>query len=116
MLERLMSQMVTVEDTTTTDNLDFLAGTQLDQPGVPGVYTVWAACSDDNGKITIGYGGRQVASEAAIVRRTNQEIRENEDPFYQVVVPTGGRPVISVDVGSGQTARVRIKFLPAVLT
>ncbi len=36
----VLSQMITVESTITATNADFLAGTQLDQPGVPGVYTV----------------------------------------------------------------------------
>jgi len=39
----VLSQIITVESVLTASNTDFLAGTQLDQPGVPGVYTVWLA-------------------------------------------------------------------------
>ena len=36
----VMEQMITDEQVLTATNADVLAGTQLDQPGIPGVYTV----------------------------------------------------------------------------
>lgn len=108
----VLDQMVTVENTLTTDDTDFLAGTQLDQPGVPGVYTVWAASTVGDTLLTISLGGRSIVNSAAIILRANSEIRENEDPFFQTLSRTGGRPVIAIDVVSAATVRVRIRFLP----
>ena len=112
----VLSQMITVEKTTTGDNTDFLAGTQLDQPGVPGVYTVWGASTVGDTEISITLGGRQVTSAAIMTLRANSEIRENEDTFFQMLSLTGGRPVINVNVVSAATVRVRVKFLPGAST
>lgn len=112
----VMDQMITDEQVLTSTNTDVLAGTQLDQPGVPGVYTVWAACDVEDATITISLGGRTVTNAAAIVRRANAEIRENEDPFFQILSRTGGRPVISVVEVTATEIRVRVRFLPAVRT
>ena len=114
MLERLLAQMITVEKVVSSDQADFLSGTQLDQPGVPGVYTIWAAGTNDGSDITITQGSRTVVSGATIVNRANAEIREDEDVFYQTVSPSGGRPVINIDVAASQTVRCRVKFLPAM--
>ena len=109
----VLSQMQTVEETLTATDADFLAGTLLDQPGVPGVYTVWAASTVGDSTITITLGGRTIVNAAAIVLRANSEIRENEDPFFQMLSETGGRPVINVVEVTAMTARVRVRFLPA---
>ena len=114
MLERLLAQMVTVEKVFTVDQTDFLSGTQLDQPGIPGVYVVHAATTDDSGEITINQGSRTVVSSAALVRRDNAEIHEDEDVFYLTQSPSGGRPVISIDIAASQTGRCRVKFIPAM--
>jgi len=112
----MLDQVITVENTLTLDNTDFLGGTQLDQPGVPGVYTVWAASLVADTLITITQGGRTVVDGAAVILRANSEIRENEDTFYQMLSRTGGRPVININVQSATTVRVRVKFLPATRT
>lgn len=104
--------MITVESTLTADNADFLAGTQLDQPGVFGVYTVWGASTVGDTEMSITLGGRQVTSSAILTLRANSEIRENEDTFFQMLSKTGGRPVINVNVVSAGTIRIRVKFLP----
>jgi len=116
MLERLLSQIITVEQVITATNADFLAGTQLDQPGVPGVYTIWAASDVGDTTISISMGGRTIADNAAVTLRANSEIRENEDTFFQASSQTGGRPIINVVETTAANIRVRIKFLPALLT
>lgn len=112
----VLEQMITVEQTFTADNSDALAGTQLDQPGVPGVYTIWAASDVGDTLITVSLGGRTLVSNAVVVQRANSEIRENEDTFFQMLSRTGGRPVINIDEVSAAIIRVRVKFLPALAT
>ncbi len=110
----VLEQMVTVESTLTGDNADFLSGTQLDQPGVPGVYTIWAASTVGDTEITVTLGGRTLVSGAIVVLRANSEIRENEDSFFQMLSVTGGRPVININVVTAATVRIRVKFIPGV--
>ena len=112
----VLSQMQTVEETITASDPDFLAGTQLDQPGVPGVYTIWAASTVGDTTMTITMGGRTICNGAVLVLRANSEIRENEDPYFQVLSRTGGRPVINITEVTAMTARVRVRFIPAVAT
>jgi len=112
----VLSQIVTVEETTAADDSDFLAGTILDQPGVPGVYTVWAASTVGDSTITVSLGGRRVTDAAVITLRANSEIRELEDTFFQVLSVTAGRPVININVVTAAIVRIRVKFLPAVPT
>lgn len=109
----VLSQILTDEQTLTADNADLLAGTILDQPGVPGVYTVFAASTVGDTQITISIGGRQVINAGIITLRANSEIREDSDTFYQMISLTGGRPVVNVNVITAATVRVRTKFLPA---
>jgi len=109
----VLDQMITDEQLLTATNADVLAGTQLDQPGVPGVYTVWVASTVADTKVTISLGGRTVVNSAVTVMRANSEIRENEDPFYQVLSRTGGRPVINIEEATAASIRVRTKFIPA---
>jgi len=109
----VLSQIITVESLLTASNTDFLAGTQLDQPGVPGVYTVWLASTVGDTTVTITQGGRTIADGAVVTLRANSEIRENEDTFFQMISPTGGRPVINVTEVTAATIRVRVKFIPA---
>ncbi len=116
MLARLLSQIVTDEQTLLATTADVLAGTLLDQPGVPGVYTVWAASTVGDSSITITMGGRTVVNGAIVVFRANSEIREDADTFFQLISRTGGRPVISVVEVTAMTLRIRTKFLPAALT
>ncbi|KKL74635.1 hypothetical protein LCGC14_2062950 [marine sediment metagenome] len=110
----VLEQIITVEATLAADNADFLAGTQLDQPGVPGVYTIWAASTVGDTEITITLGGRTLTSAAIVTLRANSEIRENEDTFFQMLSRTGGRPVISITEVTAMACRVRVKFIPAI--
>jgi len=112
----VLSQILTVEETLTADDTDFLAGSLLDQPGVPGVYTIWGASTVGDTTITISLGGRTVTSAAVLILRANSEIRELEDTFFQVLSVTAGRPVININVVTAAVVRVRVKFLPAVAT
>jgi len=112
----VLEQIITVERTLTGDNADFLAGTQLDQPGVAGVYTTWIASTLGDTEITVTLGGRRIVDAAIATLRANSEIRENEDTFFQVISRTGGRPVININVVTAAVVRVRVKFLPAALT
>ena len=112
----VMSQMITVESVITASNADFLAGTQLDQPGVAGVYTVWGASTVGDTTISITLGGRTIVSSAALVLRANSEIREQEDTFFQMLSRTGGRPVINITEVTAATIRIRVKFIPAQRT
>jgi len=109
----VIQNMITVENTLAVDNADFLAGTQLDQPGVAGVYTIWGASTVGDTQISITLGGRTITSAAILVLRANSEIRENEDTFFQMLSVTGGRPVINVNIITAAVVRVRVKFLPA---
>lgn len=110
----VLEQMITVESVQVADNADFLSGTQLDQPGVPGVYTIWAASTVGDTEITVSLGGRTLVSGATIVLRANSEIREQEDTFFQMLSRTGGRPVININVITAASVRVRVKFIPAM--
>ncbi len=109
----VLDQMITDEQLLTATNTDVLAGTQLDQPGVAGVYTVWLASTVGDTTVSISLGGRTVVNAAVVVLRANSEIRENEDTFFQVLSRTGGRPVIAVTEVTAATIRVRTKFIPA---
>jgi len=115
-MNQILGQIITDEQTLQASTADVLAGTQLDQPGVPGVYTVWAASTVGDSTITITMGGRTVVNAAVVILRANSEIRENEDNFFQILSRTGGRPVIAVTEVTAMTLRVRTKFLPAGLT
>ena len=112
----VISQIITVEDVITATNTDFLAGTQLDQPGVPGVYTIWAASTVGDTLIDVSLGGRTLVSSAVIILRANSEIRENEDTFWQMLSRTGGRPIINITEVTAASIRIRVKFLPAFAT
>ncbi len=112
----VLEQMITVENTLTADNADFLAGTQLDQPGVAGVYTVWGASTVGDTEISVTLGGRTLVSAAQLVLRANSEVRELEDGFFQMLSRTGGRPVININVVTAAIVRIRVKFIPAVRT
>jgi len=112
----VMDQMITVEDVITASDADFLSGTQLDQPGVPGVYTIWGASTVGDTTVAISIGGRTIVNGAALVLRANSEIRENEDTFFQLVSRTGGRPIINVTEVTTATIRIRVKFIPAFRT
>jgi len=109
----VLGNMITVESTLTADNADFLAGTQLDQPGVPGVYTIWVASTVGDTEISITLGGRTITNAAIATLRANSEIRENEDTFFQMLSATGGRPVVNVNVVTAAVVRIRVKFIPA---
>jgi len=115
LLEELavLQNMITVESTIAADDTDFLAGTQLDQPGVPGVYTIWAASTVGDTEMSITLGGQTITNAAILTLRANSEIRENEDTFFQMLSQTGGRPVINVNVVTAAVVRIRVKFLPA---
>lgn len=112
----VLDQMVTDEQTLTATTADVLSGTQLDQPGVPGVYTVWLASTVGDTTVTITLGGRTTTNGAVVILRANSEIRENEDPFFQVLSRTGGRPVITVTEVTAMVCRVRVRFLPGMRT
>ena len=112
----VLANMITVESTLTADNADFLAGTQLDQPGVPGVYTIWGASTQGDTDISITLGGRTITNAAALVLRANSGIRENEDTYFQMLARTGGRPVININVVTAATVRIRVKFIPGMAT
>jgi len=109
----VLANIVTVESTLTADNTDFLAGTQLDQPGVPGVYTIWGASTLGDTQLSITLGGRTITNAAILVLRANSEIRENEDTFFQMLSMTGGRPVININIITAAVVRIRVKFLPS---
>lgn len=109
----MLDQVITDEQVLDASNTDVLAGTQLDQPGVPGVYTIWAASTVGDSTISISLGGRTVVDAAVCVLRANSEIREMEDPFFQMLSRTGGRPVISVVEVTAMALRIRTRFLPA---
>jgi len=108
----VLQSVITVESVITASSTDFLAGTQLDQPGVAGVYTVWAASTVGDTTLTITLGGQQITNQATVVLRANSEIREDEDPYFQMASLTGGRPVINVLEVTSATIRVRVKFIP----
>ncbi len=110
----VLANMITVENTVAVDTADFLAGTQLDQPGVGGVYTVWGVSTVGDTEISITLGGRTITNAAVLALRANSEIRENEDTFFQMLSVTGGRPVININVITAAVVRVRVKFLPAM--
>ena len=112
----VMAQVITDEQSLTATNTDVLAGTQLDQPGVPGVYTVWLASTVGDSTVTISLGGRTIVNGGVVVLRANSEIREDEDTFFQMLSRTGGRPVIAVTEVTAMVCRIRVKFLPAFAT
>jgi len=110
----VLDQMITFENIFIASNTDVLAATQLDQPGVPGVYTIWASSTVGDSTITVSLGGRVVTDQAVMVLRANSEIRENEDTNFQVLARGTGRPVISIVEVTAATMRIRVKFIPAM--
>lgn len=112
----VLEQMITVERIIAATTSDFLAGTQLDQPGVPGVYTCWLVSDVADTTVTIALGGRQIVNAAAVILRTSSEIRADQDNFYQMLSRTGGRPVITVTEVTAMQCRVRVIFIPAIRT
>ena len=112
----VLSQIITDEQIVVADNTDVLAGTALDQVGIPGVYTVWLASTVVDTEVTISMGGRSIINAGIVILRANSEIRENEDGFYQMLSRTGNRPVINVNVVTSASVRVRTKFIPAGIT
>jgi len=112
----VLSQIITDEQIIVADNTDVLAGTALDQVGIPGVYTTWAASTVVDTEISINMGGRTITTAAIVVLRANSEIRENEDTFYQMLSRTGNRPVININIVTAASVRVRTKFIPAGAT
>lgn len=112
----MLDQMITDEQTLTATTADVLAGTQLDQPGVPGVYTIWLSSTVGDSTVTIRLGGRLIVNAAVVVLRANSEILENEDPFFQMLSRSSGRPVITVTEVTAMVCRVRTRFIPAVRT
>lgn len=111
-----LDQMITVESTILATVTDFLAGTQLDQPGVPGVYTMWLASTVGDSTVSITLGGRTITQDAVIVLRANSEIREDEDPYFQMLSRSNGRPVIAITEVTAMTCRVRVRFIPGART
>jgi len=109
----VLANMITVERTIAADNTDFLAATQLDQPGVPGVYTIWLASTVGDTEVSLTLGGQTITNAAIVTLRANSEIRENEDTFFQMLSRTGGRPIININVVTAAVVRIRVKFLPA---
>jgi len=109
----VLEQMISVEKVLTATTADVLAGTQLDQPGVPGVYTIWAVSDQVDTLITVNLGGRRITSDAVVVQRTGSVIEELEDPNFQMLSKTGGRPVITITEVTAAVIRVRVKFIPA---
>lgn len=112
----VLEQMITDEQILTASNADVLAGTQLDQPGVPGVYTVFVSSTVGDSTISMSIGGRTVVDAAVIVLRANSEIRENEDVFFQVLSMGVGRPVINIVEVTAASIRVRTRFIPMFRT
>jgi len=112
----VMSQIITDEQVISADNTDVLAGTSLDQVGVPGVYTIWGCSTVGDTEITINMGGRTIVNAGILVLRANSEIREDEDTFFQMISRTGNRPVININVVTSAVVRIRTKFLPAQIT
>lgn len=80
------------------------------------MYTIWVASDQVDTTVTISLGGRRITSGAVVVQRTGSIIEENEDPFFQLLSVTGGRPVIAIVEVTAAIIRVRTKFLPAMAT
>jgi len=112
----VLDQKITVEDVITASNADFLAGTQLDQPGVPGVYTIWFASTVGDTTVSVSLGGRVLTDGMVMILRANSEIRVDEDTPLQMVSRTGGRPVINIVEVTAASIRVRVIFIPAIRT
>jgi len=109
----VMAERITVESTIAASITDFLAGTQLDQPGVPGVYTVWLCSTVGDTTVTIRLGSRTITVDTVVVLRANSEIRSDEDPNFQMLSRTAGRPVIAVTEVTSMVCRIRVIFIPA---
>jgi len=112
----VMAGIITDEQTLTATTADVLAGTQLAQPNVPGVFTIWAASTVGDTTLTVTLGGRTLITNGVVILRANSEIRENEDTFIQGLSTVGGRPIITITEVTAMVCRVRTKFLPAFLT
>lgn len=112
----VISQIITVERVITATTTDFLAGTQLDQPGVPGVYSIWTVSDQVDTTVTVSLGGRTLTDASVVVQRTQSIIAEDQDSPLQVLSITAGRPVISIVEATAAIIRVRVRFLPAIAT
>lgn len=115
-LASILSQIITDEQILAATTADVLAGTQLDQPGVPGVYTIWAVSDVIDSTITVRMGGRVVVNNAIVIQRSGVIIDESADTFFQVISVGAGRPVITITETTAMSLRIRTKFLPGVST
>ncbi len=99
--------MIIVTVTGTVDNADVLAGTDLANIPSAGVLIVRAASTVIDTLLTItGPGNEPVTRNTPMILRANAEVREREDPSYQMATSQGGRYVINVDVGGAATFRI----------
>lgn len=99
--------MIIVTQTMTADNTDVLAGTDLANIPEAGVLMIRAASTVIDSLITItGPGSEPVTRNTPIILRANAEVRERDDPAYQVPVSQGGRYVINVNIQTAATVRV----------
>lgn len=103
--------MILVEVVTTADNTDILSNSDLANIPEGGGLTVFASSTQNDTLLTItGPGSEPVVRDQAILLRANAEIRQNEDPHFEVAVSQGGRYVIAVDVVTAATVRIRAIF------
>lgn len=103
--------MIIVETVLSADNTDVLAGSDLANIPEGGVLMIRAASTQQDTDITItGPGSEPVARNIPMILRANAEIRQQDDPSFQIPVTQGGRYVINVDVVTAATVRVSATF------
>jgi len=103
--------VIVVEVVGTADNTDVLDNTDLANIPMGGILMIRAASTQQDTDITItGPGSEPVVRNIPMILRANAEIRQQDDPSFQVPVTQGGRYVINVDVVTAATFRVGVTY------
>lgn len=103
--------MIIVEVVGSADNTDVLAGSDLANIPEGGVIMIRAASTQQDTDLTItGPGSEPVARNIPMILRANAEIRQQDDPSFQLPVTQGGRYVINVDVVTAATFRISVTY------
>ncbi len=101
-----------VEVVLTADNTDVLSGSDLESIPAGGVLTVFIASTQDDTGISItGPNIVAIVRDQVAVLRANAEIAQDRDIAYVMPVQNAGRYLISIDVVTAATVRVRAVYV-----
>ena len=104
--------MIEVSKYITADNVDVLAGSQLDQISDDGVFEILVASSTATDTITVMLGDAVLVNNQIIAMRTNGVPSMSEDVPISIETEGGVRPIISIDIATAANVMCRVFFTP----